>query len=109
MNGRCQQEMLFSNDVIPASEILPRVLAEVIKKAPLTPEKVALAWRLAVGAGVAKSTTVALDSQGVLHVKADTPAWIAAVRKSRSLIHHRMNELLGEATVHALEFETKAK
>lgn len=109
MNRRCQQEMLFSNIVIPASDILPGILAEVIKKAPLTPEKVALAWRLAVGAAVAKATTVWLDHAGVLHVNAETPAWIAAVRKSRSLIHLRMNDLLGDTTVKSVEFETKAK
>ena len=65
--------MLFSVTVTPASEILTGVVAEVIKKAPLTPEKVALAWRLAVGPAVAKATTVSLDGLGVLHVKAATP------------------------------------
>ena len=97
--------MLFSVAVTPASEILPGVLADVIKKAPLTPEKVAFAWRLAVGPAVGKATTVTLDGQGVLHVNANTPAWIAAVRKSTSLIHLRMNDLLGDGVVKALQFE----
>ena len=101
--------MLFSVAVTPASEILPGVLADVIKKAPLTPEKVAFAWRLAVGPAVGKATTVTLDGQGVLHVKANTPAWTAAVRKSRSLLHLRMNDLLGEGTVTSLQFQTEAK
>jgi hypothetical protein len=96
--------MLFSALVIPASEILPGVLAEVIKKAPLTPEKVAFAWRLAVGPGVGKATTVTLDAQGVLHVKANTPAWTAAVRKSTSMIHRRMNELLGQGIVKSITY-----
>lgn len=91
--------------VFAANDILPGVLAEVIRKAPLGPEKVTLAWRLAVGSAVAKATTVMLDAQGVLHVKANTPAWIAAVRKSTSLIHPRMNDLLGEGTVKMLQFE----
>ena len=30
---------------------MPAVVAEVIRKAPLTDEKVAFAWRLAVGPG----------------------------------------------------------
>jgi len=98
--------MLFSAAVTPASEILTGVLAEVIKKAPLSPEKVALAWRLAVGPAVGKATTVTLDGQGVLHVRATTPAWIAAVRKSTSLIHHRMNDLLGEGTVKTVRFDS---
>jgi hypothetical protein len=98
--------MLSSVAVTPASEILTGVLAEVIKKAPLTPEKVAFAWRLAVGPAVAKATTVSLDAVGVLHVQASTPAWIAAVRKSTSLVHHRMNDLLGEGTVKTVQFDS---
>jgi predicted nucleic acid-binding Zn ribbon protein len=104
MNRSCQQEMLSSVAVTPASEILTGVLAEVVKKAPLTPEKVALAWRLAVGVAVAKATTVTLDGQGVLHVKADTPAWRAAVRKSTPLIHHRLNDLLGNDVVKSITY-----
>ena len=96
--------MLSSVAVTPASEILTGVLAQVIKKAPLSPEKVALAWRLAVGPAVAKATTVSLDALGVLHVKAATPAWIAAVRKSTPLIHHRMNDLLGGDVVKSITY-----
>jgi hypothetical protein len=98
--------MLFCGLMTPAREILPGVLAEVIKKAPLTPEKVAFAWRLAVGPAVGKATTVRLDGHGVLHVTATTPAWIAAVRKSTSLVHLRMNDLLGDAVVKAVKFES---
>jgi hypothetical protein len=42
--------------VIKANQVIPGVVAEVVRKAPLTDEKVAFAWRLAVGAAVAKAT-----------------------------------------------------
>lgn len=80
------------------------VVAEVIRKAPLTAEKVAFAWRLAVGAAIDKSTTVRLADTGVLYVRAETPAWLAAVRKSTSLIQIRLDDLLGENTVKKLDF-----
>ena len=83
---------------------MPAVVAEILRKAPLTDEKVALAWRLAVGPAIAKATTVRLVPDGTLHIKAETPAWLNAVRKSTSLIHLRMGDLLGEHLVKRLEF-----
>ena len=83
---------------------MPAVVAEIIRKAPMCDEKVTLAWRLAVGPAIAKVTTVRLVPDGTLHVKADTKAWVDAVRKSTSLIHLRMGDLLGENLVKRLEF-----
>jgi predicted nucleic acid-binding Zn ribbon protein len=96
--------MLFCGAVIKANKVMPAVVAEVIRKAPLTPEKVTFAWRMAVGPAIAKSTTVRLDADGTLLVKADSPAWLAAVRKSRSLVHIRMMDLLGEDVVKQVQF-----
>ncbi|MFA5907409.1 MAG: DciA family protein [Vicinamibacterales bacterium] len=90
--------------MIQANKVMTTVVAEVLRKAPLSDEKVTLAWRLAVGPAIAKATTVRLVSDGTLHVKSDTPAWLDAVRKSNSLIHLRMGDLLGENVVKRLEF-----
>ncbi len=91
--------------MIKANAVLPGIVAEVIRKAPLTPEKVSMAWRLAVGPAIDKATSVRLDEDGALHVTAGSPAWVAAVRKSRSLILNRLQELLGDATVRQIRFE----
>ena len=48
--------------------------------------------------------TVRLADTGVLYVRAETPAWLAAVRKSTSLIQIRLDDLLGENTVKKLDF-----
>jgi len=90
--------------VIQANKVMPAVVAEILRKAPLTDEKVTLAWRLAVGPAIAKVTTVRLVPDGTLHVKAESQAWIDAVRKSTSLIHIRMGDLLGGNLVKRLEF-----
>ena len=54
--------------VIKANQVMPAVVAEVIRKAPLTDEKVAFAWRLAVGPAVAKATSVRLGEDAVKRI-----------------------------------------
>ncbi len=83
---------------------MPAVVAAILRKAPMSDEKVSLAWRLAVGPAIAKVTTVRLVADGTLHIKAESQAWIDAVRKSTSLIQIRMGDLLGEQLVKRLEF-----
>jgi len=90
--------------VIKANQVLPGVVAEVIRKAPLTDEKVAFAWRLAVGAAVDKATRVRLDADGILHVVAE-PAWLDGVRQSVGLIRSRLAHYLGEHAVKRISYE----
>jgi len=85
--------------VIQANKVLPAIVAEVIRKAPLTDDKVAFAWRLAVGPAVGKATTVRLAPNGTLYVKADAPAWNDAIGKSLGLIRSRLAHYLGESAV----------
>jgi predicted nucleic acid-binding Zn ribbon protein len=85
--------------MVPAHTAIPRVLAEVLRNAPLCPEKVAFAWRATVGPAVARMTTVSLDAEGVLHVKSTERAWTTEVRRSSKLILARLEVLLGPGTV----------
>ena len=82
---------------------MPAVLAEVIRKAPLTDEKVGFAWRLAVGPAIDKVTTVRLAANGTLYVKADAPAWNDAIAKSFGLIRSRLAHYLGETAVKSID------
>jgi hypothetical protein len=85
--------------MVPAHTAIPRVLADVLRKAPLCPEKVAFAWRAAVGPAVARVTNVSLDVEGVLHVGASDAHWTLEVRRSSKLILARLDGLLGAGTV----------
>jgi len=98
--------MIFFAGVIQANKVMPALVAEIIRRGPMCDEKVTLAWRLAVGPQIAKVTTVRLVPDGTLHIKAESQAWIDAVRKSNSLIHIRMGDLLGENVVKRLEFRS---
>lgn len=91
--------------MIKANQVVPQVVAEVIRKAPLTDEKVAFAWRLAVGAAVDKSTTVRLSDDGTLYVRAESQAWIDSIRASVGLIRSRLAHYLGDAAVKRIHYE----
>lgn len=82
---------------------MPAVVADVIRKAPLTDEKVAFAWRLAVGPAIGKATTVRLGANGTLYVKAEAPAWNDAIGKSLGLIRSRLAHYLGETAVNRID------
>ena len=81
---------------------MPGALAAVLQKAPLTPEKVAFAWRTAVGPSVDRVTSVELKN-GVLHVRAKDAAWRREIERSAGIIHVRLGTLLGNDLVRRLE------
>jgi Dna[CI] antecedent DciA-like protein len=90
--------------VIKANQVMPQVVAEVIRKAPLTDEKVAFAWRLAVGPAVDKSTTVRLGADGTLYVSAESKAWVDSIRASVGLIRSRLAHFLGDDAVKRISY-----
>jgi predicted nucleic acid-binding Zn ribbon protein len=88
--------------VVPAHKAIPAVLAEVLRKAPLCPEKVEFAWRAAVGPAMARVTHVTLGSDGVLHVTSREAHWNTEVKRSSKLILARLEALLGAGVVKRL-------
>jgi hypothetical protein len=91
--------------VIPLQRIMPDALASVLRKAPLTPEKVAFAWRNAVGPAVDAVTSVELH-EGVLRVRARDQAWTKEVQRSTALIQARLGMVLGVGVVRAIDVMT---
>ena len=94
--------MLSSRAVIPVHQFMPAVLAGVLKNAPLTPDKVAFAWRAAVGPAVGKATTVELNGY-VLRVRAKDTAWQREIERSAGVIRARLDALLGERVVRTID------
>ena len=90
--------------VIKANQVMPAVVAEVVRKAPLCDEKVAFAWRLAVGPAVDKSTRVRLAEDGTLYVRAESQAWVDSIRASVGLIRSRLAHFLGEDAVKRITY-----
>jgi hypothetical protein len=84
--------------MIPVQDFMPAALAAILRKAPLTPEKVAFAWRSAVGPAVDRVTAVELRD-GVLRVVARDAVWQQEVERSAAIIRARLEALLGQDVV----------
>jgi hypothetical protein len=88
--------------MIPVSQFMPSAVAEILRKAPLTPEKVAFAWRTAVGAAVDKASVAVLRGD-VLHVCVKDASWQREVERSAALIRTRLDTLLGTGVVRYID------
>ena len=88
--------------MIPVSQFMPSAVAEILRKAPLTPEKVAFAWRTAVGAAV-DNASVAVLRGDVLYVRVKDASWQREVERSAALIRARLDTLLGAGVVRYIE------
>jgi len=84
-----------------APEILASILPDLLRKAPLTPEKVQFAWRAAVGPQVARATRVEWRERRVI-VRADDQRWTDEVKRAAHLIVPKLRVLLGEDNVTGL-------
>jgi hypothetical protein len=84
--------------MVPVHQVIPAALVEVLRKAPLTPEKVAFAWRAAVGPAINKVTTIELRGRA-LHVRAKDASWQREVERSLGIVRSRMEALLGRGVV----------
>jgi hypothetical protein len=85
--------------VIPVRNCVPDVLAEVLQRQPLSPAKVAFAWRTAVGPAVERATRVTLSADGTLEVVAVDAHWQREVERSARLVGARLERLLGPGLV----------
>ena len=92
--------------MIPVRQVVPDAVAEIIRKAPLSPEKVAFAWRSVVGTAIDHATAVSWGDDGVLRVKAKDAAWQREVERSAALIRSRLDALLGERVVRYIEVKS---
>lgn len=88
--------------MIPVHTILPRALAEILKKAPLSDDKVLFAWRTAVGPAVAGATEIVLE-EATLRVRARDRAWQRELERSAAIIRHRLDDLLGAGVVRYID------
>jgi Dna[CI] antecedent DciA-like protein len=92
----------MSGAVIPIQRFMTDALAATLRKAPMSDEKVAFAWRAAVGPAIDRGTTIAFHG-GLLRVHAKDAAWQREVERSEGLIRARMDALLGRGVVRAIE------
>lgn len=100
--------MLSSAAVIPVHRLLPEGLAAVLQRAPLSDEKVAFAWRTAVGPALDQATSVELRNR-VLHVRVRDAAWQREVEHAAGLIRVRLASMLGDGVVREIQVDTPTR
>lgn len=86
----------------PIQNLLLDAAAACLAPAPLSPAKVQCAWRLAVGASLARATEARLAEGGVLEVDAGDSPWRREVERSRDLILQRLRAMLGPDVVRTI-------
>ena len=84
---------------------MPEALAEILRKAPLTDEKIAFAWRSAVGPAIDRGTTISF-SDGTLRVAAREAGWLKEIDRSLPLIRARLDTLLGPDVVRSIQIQS---
>jgi hypothetical protein len=81
--------------MIPVQNCIPSVLAEALRRQPLTPAKLGFCWRLAVGPAVHRATRVAPGRPGEIVVDVFDPHWKREVERCLPLVRNRLEYLLG--------------
>jgi hypothetical protein len=85
-------------------------VARLVRPAPLSPEKVAFAWRTAVGSAVSRVTRVRLGGLlGLLEVIVDDDRFGDELARSTPLVLGRLQELLGADAVTGIDLKRPGK
>jgi predicted nucleic acid-binding Zn ribbon protein len=87
----------------PLHSVLPSVLSDLLKKGPISPAKLELAWHVAVGDALARVTQVRLETSSVLVVAVADERWQRELKRSTKMILGRLRSLLGDSAITRLE------
>jgi hypothetical protein len=85
----------------PLAQAIPRAVATLLRDTPMSPGKLAFAWKTAVGPAMDRGTFVRLDGRTLL-VDAKTAAWAKEVSRSSTIILRRLQTLLGNEVINEL-------
>ena len=92
----------------PLHAFLPAVLSDLLKKGPVSPGKLELAWQMAVGSTLARVTHARLEAPSVLVVAVADERWQRELKRSTKIILSRLRALLGDAVVTRLEVSLRS-
>jgi len=84
------------------SAAAPSAVRSILQKGPMSPGKLRLAWRVAVGAAMDRATTVTLADDGFAQVSTVDVAWRREVKRSRAEILGRLQYLVGASALNGI-------
>jgi predicted nucleic acid-binding Zn ribbon protein len=79
----------------------------ILQKGPMSPGKLRLAWRVAVGFAIDRATTVNLLENGTVEVTAEDLTWRREIKRSQSMILSRLQDLVGPKAVTKIKIVTR--
>jgi hypothetical protein len=82
--------------MVPLQHVVPGAIVRLIAAQPHSAGKVEAAWRLAVGAGLARLSRARRDAGGVLWVEVSDDHVVRALDSHRPLIEQRLRAMLGD-------------
>lgn len=84
----------------PVNDLAPSVVSQVLRRQPLSPGKVGLAWQIAAGPKLARAAqiTIAQHSSASLSltVRARDARWVVEIDRLRPALIERLTFLLGK-------------
>jgi len=89
--------------MLPVRQVGAAMLADLLRRQPLSSAKVRFAWEQAAGPALSRATTVTLDAAGTCRVRAASPAWAREVNRSRKVLLERLRIMLGPEVVSRVE------
>ena len=88
--------------MVPLQGLATAVIADIMRRQPPTPGKIAFAWNVAVGPALARVTTGVDLRERVLHITAKDARWAKEIERAADTILARVQILLGAGTVTGL-------
>lgn len=79
--------------------VLPRALLDLFQQGPMSQGKLETAWRVAVGDAIVRVSTVHLQPDGSIEVRAADQRWRRELTRSSHIILSKLNGLLGAQAI----------
>jgi len=92
--------------MVPLNGLATGVIADVIRRQPSTPGKIAFAWSVAVGPALARATSSVDLRERILHITAKDARWAKEIERASDTILARLRILLGADTVTFIQVRT---
>lgn len=87
----------------PLQALAPALLRDLLRRGPMSQEKLECAWQLAVGPAIFRVTTVRLRTEGVVEVRAADDTWQRELKRALPEITNRLRSLAGPDAVTRLK------
>jgi len=88
--------------MVPLQGLATAVIADIMRRQPSTPGKIAFAWNVAVGPALARVTTSVDLRERVLHITTKDARWAKEIERAADTILARVQILLGTGSVTGL-------